>query len=156
MTPEGRGAGGGAGAGAGAGRRRLAWALEAIGEASERFAGVVERWGSDGLDAVVPTTPEWTLRDLAHHLGEVQRSWAENVRAGDPDRSLAGAGRDALGRGRSSGWLRDSTLLSGRGAGGGPARGAVLDLVGRAGDGGGGGPAPGAGGGGAHAGTPRR
>ena len=69
--------------GQGSGADRLAWALEAIREASGRFAGVVERWGADGLDANVPSTPEWTLRDLAHHLGEVQRSWGENVRAGD-------------------------------------------------------------------------
>ncbi len=70
--------------GQGAGANRLAWALGAIREASGGFAGVVERWGADGLDARVPSTPEWTLRDLAHHLGEVQRSWGENVRATDP------------------------------------------------------------------------
>jgi uncharacterized protein (TIGR03083 family) len=33
------------------------------------------------LETKVPTTPEWTVRDLAHHIGEVQWYWAENVRA---------------------------------------------------------------------------
>jgi len=88
---------------------RLAWALEAIREASGRFTGVVARCGGDGLDANVPSTPEWTLRDLAHHLGEVQRSWAENVRAGDPAAPWEGEvapPRDDL----LVGWLRDATV----------------------------------------------
>ena len=68
----------------GDGADRLAWALEAVREASGRFAAVIERWGADGLDARVPSTPAWTLRDLAHHVGEVQRFWGENVRAADP------------------------------------------------------------------------
>ena len=29
----------------------------------------------------MPSTPEWTVRDLAHHIGEVQWYWGENVRA---------------------------------------------------------------------------
>jgi uncharacterized protein (TIGR03083 family) len=68
----------------GTGADRLAWALGAIREASARFSGVVEQWGADGLDARVPSTPDWTLRDLAHHVGEVQRFWGENVHTGDP------------------------------------------------------------------------
>jgi uncharacterized protein (TIGR03083 family) len=34
------------------------------------------------LDARVPTCPEWTLFDLARHLGEGRRSWAATVGAG--------------------------------------------------------------------------
>jgi uncharacterized protein (TIGR03083 family) len=70
---------------------RLDWALGAIREGSGRFAAVVERWGADGLDANVPSTPGWSVRDLAHHLGEVQRSWGENVRAGDRAAPWGGA-----------------------------------------------------------------
>lgn len=37
------------------------------------------------LDQRVPRCPDWTGRDLLAHLGEVQRSWAAIVTAGDPD-----------------------------------------------------------------------
>jgi uncharacterized protein (TIGR03083 family) len=39
--------------------------------------------GAD-LDTRVPTTPKWSVRDLAHHVGTVQRYWSENVRARNP------------------------------------------------------------------------
>jgi len=94
--------------GLGTAANRLAWALEAIREASVRFAGAIERRGSEGLDATVPSTPEWNLRDLAHHVGEVQRFWAENVRAGNPDGpwpgEVASPTDDVL-----AGWLRQAT-----------------------------------------------
>ncbi|MGK5684449.1 maleylpyruvate isomerase family mycothiol-dependent enzyme [Actinoplanes sp. URMC 104] len=35
-------------------------------------------------DARVPGCPEWDLRDLVTHVGQVQRFWAVVVRAGDP------------------------------------------------------------------------
>lgn len=35
------------------------------------------------VTARVPGCPEWTLRDLVHHLGGVHRSWAANVRNAD-------------------------------------------------------------------------
>ena len=38
-----------------------------------------------GLDVRVPGCPDWSLRDLAAHLGEVQRFWAVVVRAGAAD-----------------------------------------------------------------------
>ncbi len=94
--------------GQGTGTDRLAWALGAIREASGRLTGVVERWGADGLHANVPSTPAWTLRDLAHHVGEVQRFWAENVRGGDPATPWGGEvampADEAL-----AGWLRQGT-----------------------------------------------
>ncbi|WP_042376772.1 maleylpyruvate isomerase family mycothiol-dependent enzyme [Streptacidiphilus melanogenes] len=37
------------------------------------------------LDAKVPSCPEWTLRDLAVHLGMVHRFWAATVAAGPAD-----------------------------------------------------------------------
>jgi uncharacterized protein (TIGR03083 family) len=52
--------------------------LEIIAAESRRLADIV---AALDLEARVPTTPEWTVRDLAHHIGEVQWYWAENVRA---------------------------------------------------------------------------
>ncbi|KPI30549.1 Conserved hypothetical protein CHP03083 [Actinobacteria bacterium OK074] len=37
------------------------------------------------LDARVPTCPDWTLLDLAHHLGGVHRRWAAIVAADSSD-----------------------------------------------------------------------
>jgi uncharacterized protein (TIGR03083 family) len=54
--------------------------LEAIRGDSSRFTLAVE--GND-LSAPVPSCPGWSVRDLIEHLGEVQRFWADNVRAGD-------------------------------------------------------------------------
>jgi uncharacterized protein (TIGR03083 family) len=87
---------------------RLVWAIGAIREASERFAGVVERWGDDRLDTKVPSTPEWTLRDLARHLGAVQRFWADNVRAADPAAPARGEVRPPR-DGFLAAWLRETT-----------------------------------------------
>ncbi len=50
---------------------------------SSRFSAALN--GAD-LTAPVPSCPEWTIRDLAGHLGGVQRFWADNVTVGDPDR----------------------------------------------------------------------
>ena len=35
-------------------------------------------WGAD-LDAMVPTCPEWTLRELAHHVGRIHHWAAANI-----------------------------------------------------------------------------
>jgi len=96
--------------GGGSAAEQLTWALTAIREASDRFAGVLVRWGADGLDAVVPTCPEWTVRDLAHHLGEVQRFWGENVRAGDPTERWAGEVAMPIDELLPS-WMRESTAV---------------------------------------------
>src|SRR3984957_17354852 len=69
------------------------------------------------LDTAVPTCPDWTLRDLVVHLGRVQRFWAANVRAGDPDRPAIVEGdpdRPADHRPPDDGlsaWMRASTAL---------------------------------------------
>ena len=52
--------------------------LEIITAESRRMSEVVE--GLD-LGARVPTTPEWSVRDLAHHIGVEQWYWGQNVRA---------------------------------------------------------------------------
>jgi len=56
--------------------------LEIIAAESRRLSDVV---ASLDLAARVPSTPEWKVRDLAHHIGEVQWYWGENVRAQNPD-----------------------------------------------------------------------
>lgn len=63
-------------------------AVDAIAAESRRLADVV---ASGDLDARVPTTPKWALRDLAHHIGTVQWYWSENVRARKPDERSGGS-----------------------------------------------------------------
>jgi len=75
------GNGGDAGSGDG-GRYGFARMIDTIAAESARLATVVAQ--SD-LEARVPSCPEWSVRDLAHHIGEVQWYWGENVRAKDAD-----------------------------------------------------------------------
>ncbi|HEX9993483.1 MAG TPA: maleylpyruvate isomerase family mycothiol-dependent enzyme [Acidimicrobiales bacterium] len=49
--------------------------VAALRDDGPRFAAAVERAGPD---AAVPTCPDWTVRDLARHLGGVHR-WATEV-----------------------------------------------------------------------------
>jgi len=56
--------------------------LEIIAEESRRLSDTV---AALDLEAKVPSTPEWVVRDLAHHIGEVQWYWGENVRAQNAD-----------------------------------------------------------------------
>jgi uncharacterized protein (TIGR03083 family) len=57
--------------------------LRLIEERSAAFRAAVS--GAPGLDAPVPTCPEWTVLDLVRHLGEVHRFWAAAVAAGPAD-----------------------------------------------------------------------
>ncbi len=50
----------------------FARAIETIAADSRRLAEVV---GSSDLEARVPSCPKWSVRDLAHHIGEVQWYW---------------------------------------------------------------------------------
>jgi len=54
--------------------------LRFIDERSTAFRAAVA--SAPSLDAPVPTCPEWTLFDLAQHLGEGRRAWAATVAAG--------------------------------------------------------------------------
>lgn len=54
--------------------------LRLIDERSTAFRAAVA--SAPSLDVQVPTCPEWTLFDLAKHLGEGRRSWAATVAAG--------------------------------------------------------------------------
>lgn len=73
------------------------------------------------LEAHVPGCPDWSLRDLVAHLGEVQRFWAVVVRAGAadgaPSREVIG---DTSPHGDLLEWFTESTrlLLSALGAAG--------------------------------------
>jgi uncharacterized protein (TIGR03083 family) len=62
-------------------------ALNAIGAESQRLAEAVR---TSDLEARVPACPEWSVRDLAHHIGEVQWYWGENVRAKNADERSGG------------------------------------------------------------------
>ncbi len=57
--------------------------LRLIDERSATFRAAVA--SATNLDAQVPTCPEWTLLDLAHHLGNGHRRWAATVAAGPAD-----------------------------------------------------------------------
>lgn len=55
----------------------FSWTRQAISEASESIARLLS---DDTRALAVPSCPEWTLQDLAWHLGIVQHFWAVNVR----------------------------------------------------------------------------
>ena len=57
--------------------------LRLIDERSTAFRAAVA--AAPGLDAQVPTCPEWTLFDLVQHLGGGDRCWAAIVGAGPAD-----------------------------------------------------------------------
>ncbi|MFJ5777676.1 maleylpyruvate isomerase family mycothiol-dependent enzyme [Streptomyces sp. NPDC093094] len=54
--------------------------LRLIDERSTAFRAAIA--AAPDLDAQVPTCPEWTLFDLAQHLGEGRRAWAATVAEG--------------------------------------------------------------------------
>ncbi len=61
--------------------------LEAISLESDRVAELIP---CSDLEQRVPSCPDWLLRDLVLHLGEVQRFWAENVLAADESEPWSG------------------------------------------------------------------
>ena len=62
--------------------------LRLIDDRSTAFRAAIA--SAPSLDVQVPTCPEWTLRDLAQHLGEGRRAWAATVAAG-PDATAKAA-----------------------------------------------------------------
>jgi uncharacterized protein (TIGR03083 family) len=62
----------------GASSFRFEEVLDAIAGESQQLLAAVAR--SD-LDTTVPSCPAWSVRDLAHHIGEVQWYWGQNVLA---------------------------------------------------------------------------
>lgn len=82
--------------------------LRLIDERSTAFRTAVA--SAPSLDAQVPTCPEWTLSDLAQHLGEGRRAWAATVAAG-PAATAKSASDSVPPRERESlsAWLAAST-----------------------------------------------
>ncbi|MEU6667072.1 maleylpyruvate isomerase family mycothiol-dependent enzyme [Streptomyces sp. NPDC046727] len=83
--------------------------LRLIDERSTAFRAAVA--SAPSLDVQVPTCPEWTLFDLAEHIGEGRRAWAATVAAGPAPAKSAPEGTPAAPREREalSAWLATST-----------------------------------------------
>ncbi|WP_127507166.1 maleylpyruvate isomerase family mycothiol-dependent enzyme [Actinoplanes solisilvae] len=85
--------------------------LRLIDERSAAFRAAIG--SAPSLDAQVPTCPEWTLFDLAEHLGEGRRAWAATVAAGPADAKAAPVDVAPAPREREAllAWLAESTEL---------------------------------------------
>ncbi|KOV83885.1 hypothetical protein ADL03_19295 [Nocardia sp. NRRL S-836] len=84
--------------------------LRLIDERSTAFRSVIA--DAPSLDVRVPSCPEWTLRDLAHHIGEGRRSWAATVAAGPGATAKSPAdGAAPQDRAELVGWLAGSTAV---------------------------------------------
>ncbi|MFE5808188.1 maleylpyruvate isomerase N-terminal domain-containing protein [Streptomyces sp. NPDC056491] len=83
--------------------------LQLIDERSTAFRAAVA--SAPSLDAQVPTCPEWTLFDLAQHIGEGRRDWAATVAAGPASAKSVAEGSPAAPREREAllAWLAEST-----------------------------------------------
>lgn len=83
--------------------------LRLIDERSTAFRAAVA--SAPRLDVQVPTCPEWTLFDLAQHIGEGRRDWAATVAAGPAPAKSAAEGASAGPREREAlpAWLAEST-----------------------------------------------
>jgi uncharacterized protein (TIGR03083 family) len=83
--------------------------LRLIDERSTAFRSAVS--SAPGLDAQVPTCPEWTLHDLAGHIGGGRRVWAATVAAGPDATAKAVNNGPAAPKDREAldAWLAEST-----------------------------------------------
>jgi uncharacterized protein (TIGR03083 family) len=85
-------------------------ALMLVDEHSAAFRDTIA--AAPDLDARVPGCPDWSLRDLAAHLGEVHRFWSVVVRAGAaedaPPRAAIG---DTEPHGDLADWFGESTRM---------------------------------------------
>lgn len=83
--------------------------LRLIDERATAFRDAVA--AAPGLDAQVPTCPEWTLFDLVRHLGEGRQAWAATVAAGPAATSKAAPQGPPVPRERAAqvAWLAAST-----------------------------------------------
>jgi len=73
---------------------------------SDAFAAAV---ANGELEQDVPGCPGWTLRDLAWHLGRVQRFWSTVVRAGADVEPVSAIGTGPTEPGALADWMRAST-----------------------------------------------
>lgn len=84
--------------------------LRLIDERAAAFRAAVA--AAPSLDVQVPSCPEWTLFDLAQHIGEGRRDWAATVAAGPSATAKATVqGAPAVPREREAllAWLAEST-----------------------------------------------
>ncbi|MGV9288096.1 maleylpyruvate isomerase family mycothiol-dependent enzyme [Streptomyces sp. NPDC003719] len=83
--------------------------LRLIHERSSAFRAAVA--SAPSLDVQVPTCPEWTLFDLAEHIGEGRRAWAATVAAGPAPAKSVPEDAPAAPREREAvpAWLAEST-----------------------------------------------
>ncbi|HEX3794297.1 MAG TPA: maleylpyruvate isomerase family mycothiol-dependent enzyme [Acidimicrobiales bacterium] len=79
---------------------------QAILTESSRIADLIA--GTD-LAAPVPSCPDWSFRDLVLHIGEVQRFWAGDLRAGDPTQPWRGVTAQPESDDDLESWMRAST-----------------------------------------------
>jgi uncharacterized protein (TIGR03083 family) len=88
--------------------------LDRIGAIRGESARIADLLDGADLDARVPSCPDWALRDLVLHLGEVQRSWAGCLRSRRADEPWEGAVAAPRSDGEMAPWMRASTddLLS--------------------------------------------
>ena len=84
-------------------------AVDAIAAESRRLADVV---ASADLNTRVPTTPKWSVRDLAHHVGTVQWYWSAERAGQEPGRTFRGLLDPAAARQRPAGLARLVHLLA--------------------------------------------
>jgi len=86
-----------------------------IAHESDTFASTLD---AGQLGRRVPGCPDWTLRDLAWHLGGVQRFWSTVVRAGVDVEPAFQTGTGPTVAGDLADWMRASTatLLDALGA----------------------------------------
>lgn len=80
--------------------------LDWIARESEAFASVLD---TGDLSARVPDCPDWALRDLATHLGRVQRFWAATVRIGADDKPPHPEVHPPTDASELAAWMREST-----------------------------------------------
>nr|WP_269329274.1 maleylpyruvate isomerase N-terminal domain-containing protein [Kineosporia babensis] len=86
--------------------------LRLIEERSSAFRAAMA--AAPGLDVQVPTCPDWTLFDLAQHIGVGRRSWAATVAAGPAATAKVAAKGDTVApqeREALLAWLATSTQL---------------------------------------------
>jgi uncharacterized protein (TIGR03083 family) len=86
--------------------------LRLIDDRSVAFRSAVA--SAPDLDAQVPSCPEWSLHDLAQHIGEGRRAWAATVAAGPSATRRADPVGPAVApreRGELVDWLGESTAL---------------------------------------------
>lgn len=85
--------------------------LRLIDERATAFRAAIA--AAPSLDVQVPTCPEWTLADLAEHLGVGRRAWAATIAEGPDATAKAAPGGPAAPEDREAllAWLAESTQL---------------------------------------------